>query len=316
MGDAEALREWCACRLAPLRDGEVLRRVRPDAPGLTRTGRPYLRWANLGTESGWYAIGTREPARSFGDNPDLWQVVLALGTELGNGRLDACHCIGPGVLSVGGLGVTIASGAGLDLLSWCLAVAPERLLEAFGPVTHSSGVYLVPDPQGLGPGCVLRHVEKGVLRERHELSGAVRRGPVGGKWTGRGKAQAGLWVERMSYLLADPRCDEAQCRVAQSIPRLMSAELRERLHWPSNGAEDCWMWTRPQQALWAVAMVVTLDSPDAAETLLLEAVQREPENATTSLYALHEGAFGLRDRRLKNRVAKSIRRVSDIYGVK
>lgn len=302
------LANWAACRIAPLRDEDVFR-LDPSSPGVLGDGTPWVRWCNLGEWSGWYAIGTRQPPTDFGTEPAFWSVVLALGTEVGNGRLDAVHCIGPGILSLGGIGTTLASGYGADVLGYCLVEQPALYLDTMAPVIIQSGAY--PSPLPDGHWC-LHHYERGALCLDHELRGAVMRSGSGQRWTGGQKELARTWVTAVARLLSHWQMDAAQVRACSVLPDLLPPAVLAAIGWPSNGDRDLWMYTREQQALWAATMVVFLEDFESASRLAGEAFQREPVDARASLRALRERAAGY-TKRFRRRVERAVDEVCRIY---
>jgi hypothetical protein len=284
-----------------------------DAPVTTRSGEPWARWVNLGEQAGWYVLGTRpaKPAESYDANP-FWNHVFLMACEVANGNVDAVHCIGPGVLSVGGMGVTMTWGWGQQLLRECLEEKPGWFLRTMAPVIHETGVYL----DAAYTLTKLCHVQRGSLFEEHELDGAIRGGSGGVNWTAGRKRTARSWVVAVSKLLREERLDMAQMSFCiKALPELMSEALKLRLLWPKNEVYDAWMFTREQQALWAVAMVLTIEDALQAEKLILAQVQTEPIDAKASLRRLMANCEGEEySRTFTMRVLKTVARVQELFG--
>ena len=305
-------------RIAPLMDKRVFEL--PDkAPRTTTDGAPWLRWANVGEHSGWYSIGTRRldpvgsPTQEANDH--FWSAVYTLASEVGNGCVDAVHCLGPGVLSVGGLGVTVSSGYGQALLTACLRQEPLWWLGSMAQVIHESKVALRHDVRGVGSAALFR-TGGGALFSQEELDLAVRGGSASEKWTGAQKRLSFTWVECVSSLLRHAEMDPAQVQFcAAHVPDLIPGLVRERIAWPSNGIEDSWMWTIEQRALWAAAMVLVLEDEVQATTLIERGVKLLPQDARASLVELSKLAReqdGFTDT-FRDRVLNTVRRVQEVF---
>lgn len=213
----------------------------PDgAPGKTDDGDVWLRWANVGSYAGWYAIGTRRPKAD--KNSDFWTKVYGLAAAVGNGTFDSVHAIGPGILSLGGLGVTATSGFAQDLLRECLKDHPVRWMECMAPVLTEP---LALQAMGF----------RGHPMER--LEEAIR----------FSKATARLWVESCSHMLRDDRFDDTQVRfLARVGPDALGEPLKERLRFAK--VRDTWAWSQEQQAVWAAALVLALADTTMATVVL------------------------------------------------
>lgn len=218
-----------------------------DAPGRTDAGDVWLRWANVGSYAGWYAIGTRRP--SAGKNSDFWTKVYALATAAGNGTVDGAHAIGPGILSLGGLGVTAASGFAQALLGECLQDHPSRWLACMAPALIESGAYPLPDPAAPGGWSFAVSSETAIRCT---------------------KDRARTWVLCCSHMLRDDRFDDSQVRFLARIgPEVLGTVLREKLRFAK--VRDTWAWSQEQQALWAAALVLALADTEMATTVLMDA---------------------------------------------
>lgn len=221
-----------------------------DAPGRTDHGDVWLRWANVGSYAGWYAIGTRRPAAD--KNSDFWTKVYALSAAVGNATVDGVHAIGPGILSLGGLGVTAASGFAQALLGECLEDHPSLWLKCMGPALIESASYPLPDP---------------------EAPSGWSFGPVSAEAIIRnGKERSRLWVLCCSHMLRDDLFDDTQIRFLTRVgPKVMGDELRERLRFGK--VRDTWAWSQEQQALWATALVLALADTEMASLVMMDAFQ-------------------------------------------
>jgi hypothetical protein len=309
---------WSSHRIAALRDGNAFE-IPADAPGKRKDGSPWLRWARVGKYSGWYAIGTRKmdpvtapPEESF------WSRVYGLCAEVGNGNLDAVHCLGPGTLSVGGLALTLSAGYVPALLARCLHADPEAWLGAMAPaIAISDGVHLT-RCEATPAGYALCTADGRPLTDQVELDIAVRAGSEGTIWNGACKRYAHAWVESISRLLAMGSMDWVQLEFCRTyVPRMMPAAVAERIAWPRAGYRDGWMYSREQQALWAVAMALVVEDELQATRMLTEAVQTEPRDATEALallVLLAEQASGYRDL-FRRRVRNSVGQARYLFGV-
>jgi hypothetical protein len=264
--------------------------VDEDAKMLTADGRPWLRWVNHDGVAGWYHLGTRQPARS--ESPGFWEVVFREAVELASWRVDSVHCIGSGILSVGGMGITLVGGYAAALLCECLLTDPIYWVQTMAGIIKDVGVY----PTSLHgqatdhAECYFSEVEGAPLIHVEQMVSMVRGddyAKLGNKWSSAGKRRAKLWVESIGRLLALPTMDAAQVAFCKKhVPGMLSDRARERIGWPSGGADDCWQYTREQQALWVVVMIATMLSSDATEKMVLEHVGANPPNAKKSLLSI------------------------------
>jgi len=277
--------------------------------GLAPNGGPWVRWGKAGSEqgavAGWYAAGTKSPGRLTLPDQGFWERVLGLATMIGNGRLDACHCIGPCNLCLGGPAFTLSCACdyGITLLWECLVECPDWWLHCMAPVVQETGVYPwftgvtttdYKTERGEPPTPALFRVEAGALLEEHSLTCAIRGTSDATRWTSKGKALAFKWVACVSKLLMADATVPAQVRVCQrAAPELLSAGAKEVLCWPRNGVADFWMWTPEQQRLWTVTMALALIDGVGASQLAEECVQLEPADARASLAAMAEKAAGI-----------------------
>jgi hypothetical protein len=303
-------------RIAPLMS-EGAFELPEDPPLVTEDGRPWVRWANVEPWCGWYTLGTRyyrgdeEPDTRDG----FWGCVCRLAAEVGNGRADACHCLGPGVLSVGGLGLTVSSGFGVALLGRCLAEAPLHWVSCMSPVIHASGTYVRVSDGGVDS-VVLENTEHGELHRQEEFEGAIRGGSTGDRWSGAQKRAARLWVEGVSRTLAHPAMDHAQAQFCRDhVPRILGPAAA-LIQWPSNGIQDGWMFTVEQRSLWALGMVLTIEDERQALHAFKDCIQWQPEDAKASLRNLRELAGResiVYSETFRKRVGHTVERVQEVF---
>jgi hypothetical protein len=306
-------------RIAPLME-EGAFELPENPPLVTDDGRPWVRWANVGAWSGWYTLGTRRyhPMEHPDGIEGFWELVCLLASEVGNGRSDACHCIGPGVLSVGGLGVTVASGFGVALLARCLCEAPLHWVSSVAPAVHATGTYLRVSDEGLDS-VLLENVEHGTVRDRIGYEGAIRGGSPGNRWSGSQKRKARVWVESVSRALAHPSSDRAAAQFCRDhLPKILGP-IAGLAQWPVNGIQDAWMWSIEQRALWALAMVLVIEDELQALRAMRSCIQWEPEDAKASLRNLR--SLAERDDTehtptFRKRVGHTVDRVQDVFKFK
>ena len=277
-----------------------------DAPGRTDSGDVWLRWANVGSYAGWYAIGTRRPGAN--KNSDFWTKVYALATAVGNGTVDGVHAIGPGVLSLGGLGVTAASGFAQALLGECLEDHPARWLKCMGPALIESSSYPLPDPEAPGGWSFGVVPAEMIIRN--------------------GKERSRLWVLCCSHMLRDELFDASQIRFLTRVgPEMLSPQLRERLRFGK--VRDTWAWSQEQQALWATALVLALADTEMASLVLMDAYQeagwhlahpRASGVAEAALWSLRDSIPVLAPRAVPehfvSRAERTLGRLPDYFEVK
>ena len=268
-----------------------------------------MRWGKAGDYSGWYSVGTRSPERLLHPERTFWERVLGLATSIGNGRLDACHCIGEQQLTFGGPGFTIGApfDSGVLLLWECQVECPEWWVHCMLSVLRETSVY----PWFPGVTTTDYRTERGEpatpflyrLDGAHpsmltpsQLDGALRGGSDSKRWVGgKAKAMAFSWVAGLSKLLSSESTVPAQLRVCERwAPQQLSEKARVMLCWPSNGASDLWMWSEDQQRLWRIAMALALVHGPAASDPMEKCVQAQPEDARASLESL--GAFAASER--------------------
>lgn len=234
----------------------------------TENGAPWVRWAGKG--GGWVAPGSRDP-NQLGKNVPFWTACVGLAAIARECTLDHCQSGGDGLLALGALGVTARSGYAQRLLWHCLHVDPERFAEIMTrPMSSSAPVYL--SSQGF------RFAADGEgWREKDIVDGHRLASLIGCQesTTTSSKKRARLWVERCSMLFRDQRMDEAQAMLAEEVLAAESLDVLALVDWPGpDGAKVWWQWTKEQQALWALAMVVPLGLEGNGVRLVDEACER------------------------------------------
>jgi hypothetical protein len=261
-----------------------------ETPTVTKDGLPWTTW-NKGDEfSGWTAPGTRRVTMPSGPvSKSFWETVLALAAGP-TAKFDAADCIGPDGLHGGAarahLMTPFTSGTLELLLLECLRAHPEEWLDAMAPVLRELAVYPVATSDAFIHPARLMHMDRGILHEAWQVQCAVRGGSDGKKWTAKQKRQARLWVTCISKLLKYECMDAVQVKWCSKIaPGTLSARALQVLAWPTNGAEDSWMFTEDQARLWAVAMAlgITTWGKEGTSLLIIDSVQTEPADAKASL---------------------------------
>lgn len=296
-------------RIAALMD-ESMFELPDDVRPTTRQGDPWLRWANVGNYSGWYSVGERSP--NFGERLSFWEAVLTLATEVGNGKLDAVHCVGPGILSVGGLGVTASSGYAQALLADCLEAKPLHYMRHMGIVIAESGAWL----HELDDGEVCLETQHGLTTHIVQVEGAIRRGG-GTSWSRSQKRVAKKWVEYTSRMLRDPKMDDVQVQFcAKHVPKLL-APVHSLIRWPNSGIRDGWMYTPEQQALWCVIMTTAIEDEDQTWNLVQQSIETQPVDARASLVNLYQKVqHAAYTETFVRRVRNSVVRVQDLFRIR
>jgi hypothetical protein len=254
-----------------------------DAPTRTKDGEPWTRWGHYGSYEGWYAIGGRRV--EIEGRPSFWDATFYVACLATGGNFDQAHCCGRGILSLGGLGVTIHSGFAQILLHQCLLTDPERYLQTMAPVLYATGAY-TKRTEKADTGIALVDSKGKLLLTEKRLREVVMLGSDGTKWNDRQKKRARLWVTCCSKLLRDARMDEAQAAFAEHVmPAMLTERTKEIVRWPRNGTRDSWQYTHEQQALWASVMVMGLADPEETERMVETCVIGEGRfpDATQSL---------------------------------
>jgi hypothetical protein len=256
-------------------------RVDPDVgPARTEDGEPWVRWTKQGRYSGWFAVGSRLPRLS--GKPTFWEAVYAVASACAGGNVDQVHCCGPGLLSLGGLGVTLRSGYAQLLLHRCLLADPARYVEVMMPVLREHGVFTKPWPASPSGVALFTSIptegHRGILREMALREIALGHSD-GIQWTGAQKKTARTWVACCSRLLRDQRMDPAQIAFAEEImPPLLTWTTATAIRWPSSGLRGMLGadgYTREQQCIWALALVMSLQDEDQTEQLMCRVTRPE-----------------------------------------
>ena len=242
-------------------DGQLARRT-PD-------GKPWVRWEKRKDSAGWFTPGTRR----LGGPSVFWKITLNAASKALGTFVDGAHCVGLPILSMGALGITVASGYGQLLLRECLVCEPEVFLNTMAPVL-ATGARI--KSTGKSPSGVALVDSNGQLALTvTEIGEVIRLGCGWNKWTRQAERHARIWVTSVSALLRDERMDRAQQKFASIVlPTLLSDRVALGLRWPRDGAEGTWQYTRERQVLWAFAMVLGIFGRDAA-SVILERVFRE-----------------------------------------
>ena len=243
--------------------------VTTDGPARTKDGRPWVRWARIGSYSGWYAVGARKPKLNARSNvPGFWEATFSVACACAGGNLDQAHCCGRGILALGGLGVTLRSGYAQTLLHCCFLSNPVRYLDVMAPALSESFVYTKPtdwSPSGIA---LMGHSGLPLITEG-DIRHIVCADSDGVTWAGFQKARAKLWVSCCSELLRDEAMDRAQQVFAEeTMPSLLTEATKVLIRWPRQGARDWWQFTHEQQMLWAIALVMALQDEFQTEQLI------------------------------------------------
>ena len=255
--------------------------VPDNAPARTKDGEPWTRWGGYGSYSGWYAIGSREP--QLDGRPTFWQATFHVACDVTGGNLDQSHCCGRGVLSLGGLGVTMISGFAQILLHECLMLNPERFIEVMAPVIYETGTYTKPSDKSPSGVALCSHDGKLILSDE-KMRAVVMLDSDGVKWNKHQKSRARLWVTCCSKLLRDERMDEAQSAFAEEMmPALLTHATKAQIRWPRHGMRDAWQYTHEQQVLWALTLILGLEDDEQTEHLIRACVRSEPRDAEGDL---------------------------------
>lgn len=282
-------------RVAALLDTSVF--DLPDKPGKTETGAPWLSWANVGSYAGWYAMGSRpfdsSPEYTPSKKIPFWQAVYWLACEVGNGNLDAVHCVGPAILSLGGLGVTATSGFAQGLLGECLLTAPDQFLHHMARAMCESDAYVRRDSDAPVGWSFASAPDGRRMAGAGQIGSVVSLGtPISSFWTQSQRARARVWVECCSRLLRDQAFDKAQFRfLDRHVPSLLMDRTRLAIKWPAVGARDAWHWSAEQQAVWAATMVLAIEDEKLTDMLLDSASNWPVGDATATLRAMRENVL-------------------------
>jgi len=260
---------------------DVLRLERCDGPVRTASGEPWVRWVHRGIYDGWATQGSRDASKKT----TFWEVTFDAAVRVLGNRVDQVHCAGEGILSVGGLGVTLRSGYAQLLLHTCLVTDPAKFVDAMAPVFHATGAHT--KASNKVPGGVVLADERGrPVTSEEGLRDLVLLGSKSVKWTNPQKQRARIWVSSISRLLRDERMDRAQVAFAEAIlPGLLDDELKALVRWPTHGAEDTWQYTREHQALWAFCLVTSIQFPELVRAIITGAMRSEPEGELRSVLA-------------------------------
>ena len=216
-------------------------------PSRTADGDPWVRWI----APGWCAVGGRAPVVKLWK---FWDVVTVMIAALGGGTLDRVHTSEEGILACGALGVTVASGYVQELLRMCLVAEPERFVEVMAPLAFETGVYVGRSKRTEEATFFSR--EGQAITTPSALRQLIMLDPLGWK-NPNTKERARLWVNTVSKLLRDERMDAVQTELSKKIlPTLLRPGVAAAIRWPEGGPGAEWQYTKEQQALWALALVI------------------------------------------------------------
>jgi hypothetical protein len=267
-----------ALLFSPLGEADVA------VPSKTEDGEPYVRWRkDTSGFSGWWARGSR------GHRPSgpgtFWGHVLSAASELAHTQLDEVHVVGPGVLSLGALGVTVRSSYGAALLHECLLTDPERYICRMAGFIQKTGAYTRICPEA--PSGVALADPIGPMLDEQDERHAIMQWGDGKKWSTQQKRVAHVWVRELSRLLRDERMDAAQVAMAELlIPACLPQAAKESLGWPRSGLSDYWQYSLDQQVCWGAFLLFAMGSPKhAVEAARLAAVTEREREARPRLAA-------------------------------
>jgi len=233
-----------------------------DLPVRTESGDPWTRWIVQGDFAGWQALGSRKPPAGGA----FWESVLCTAAACSGNRIDRVHCCGPGILYLGPLGMQLTTGMAQKLLLYCLEARPERYVEIMAPVASVYPKRTDKSPSGVA----LYHDGQPVLWTA--LRTVVTGGSDGEKWSRSAQKIARTWVTCCSKLLRDDSMDAAQVRLVQEVaPASLSSLTHRAIRWPRDATGGWWQYSREQQLLWAIAMVMGLENPSVTEAVFIKA---------------------------------------------
>jgi hypothetical protein len=256
--------------------------------GPTRTpeGEPWVRWQH----PGWAAAGSRTPNVKPGR---FWDVVTELIPAVTDGTLDRAQT-GRGVLAAGALGATLRSGFLQKLLLMCLQTEPGHFVATMGEAMAEARVYVGSTERAPSGAAIFEFAGTPILgtetlRRVIMPSGlAYPSAEERANWTVKEKARARLWVSSLSKLLRHERIDAVQAAFSSEVlPMLLTDETRAAIRWPESGIGDAWQYTKEQQALWALALVLSYLDRGEAEVILTSAA-RAAEDPAKKIFAAEQ----------------------------
>jgi hypothetical protein len=248
--------------------------VVPSGPFETKDGEPYVRFAKLDSgQAGYYTIGRRPIQECPQQVPKFWErLFFAMAVE-GNRAWDAAHTIDPG-LCAGAVG--FSGDRPVQLLGLCFTQEPKIFLEIMGPAMGDSRVYISDAKRrGTWAFCDKKRETVGLDRLLN-----------GEGWTTRRKESSRRWVSCVSALLHSHIFDTMQVLHLQAeAEAAVTNLLGTAMQWPKRGAAEAWLYSGEQRALWAILLVIALETPRIAESLAT--LHRAP-SALDTLQALQK----------------------------
>lgn len=281
-----------------------------DTPGRTQAGEPWVRWMKIGSNAGWYARGTRET--KFRE-PTFWETVFLLCAEDG-ARMDTAHSVGPAMLAIGPLGLTVMSGWAQALLKAAFIAHPERYMRVMRQTVHITGAHVFSSERAAS-GASFGYGDEEILAEP-ELRDLLTLGSgPETTWKSHGKERSHLWVESCSRLLRDARFDRVQvAMLADMLPRLLSERAKELLCWPGAGVTSGWGWSVEQRMLWSITLALALYDDDQTNALVAAIVQEAPVDADASLRQIMAIASQFEDT-FAQKVVATVKRAGELFKV-
>jgi hypothetical protein len=234
-------------------------------PGTTPAGRPWVRWARVGDAAGYLHDGTKLPGSADGADSFVGRVIR-IGAAIGNTSLDAVHCVGDGILSVGPLGFDMTNGAAIRLLAACVDLNGSKALDIMGEVCVRSGYYFGENNlRGLGG----REVVAAPCSEN------IIRGGTGGKqarWNPNNKKRAHEWVESIARLLREVEWKPLHPTILEVLQRQLPAELLHQTLGLPDVAVSEYMYAVESRAVAAVVLALAYKHQEKTTTLLTNMV--------------------------------------------
>lgn len=234
-------------------------------PTTTPSGLPWVRWARVGDNAGYIHDGSKLPGSADGADSFVGRVIR-IGAAIGNTRLDAVHCVGDGILSVGPLGFDMSDGAAIRLLAACVDLNGSKALDTLAEVCVQSGYYFGEDNlRGLGG----REVVAAPCSES-----IIRSGTVGkqARWNPNNKKRAHQWVESIARLLRDVEWKPLHPTVLDVLQRqLPTDQLHQTLGLPDVAVSE-YMYAVESRAVAAVMLALAYKHQERTTNLLTNMV--------------------------------------------
>lgn len=211
-------------------------------------GEPWVSWVRHGDTWGWCAPGELTRLEDRQAPHRMLNVFLAYEKT----AFDRVHCCGDGILAIGPLGATFASGKAQSALAQCCSY--NRTL--FNRIMRAAR-----DATGVSMGHDLWDEDAGrPLTKHRDINRALRLGADSVKWKSKGRGQiqkdrAHLWVSSCAKLLREPAFSVPL--VCAWLDTLGAAALRR--FWP--GAKSMWYYSQERQARWATLLTLCYRYP-------------------------------------------------------